>query len=82
MRASFQPLPFLTVVAQLASLLGEQGIMVLTAVHQSKDSALTKVSHCQIMRAMSSALDMVGSYCALSIDGPVHPHSLRIPDAD
>ena len=80
MKASFQPVPFVVVLGELVD--DGEGIMVLTAVHQVKDDAFTSVSHCQIMRAMSSALDIVGSYCEVMIEGPVQPHSLCMPGAD
>lgn len=83
MRASFQPVSFTMVLEGLKLAVDEgDGIMVLTAVHQVKDEALTSVSHCQIMRAMSRALDIVGSYCDCMIGGPVQPHSLWMPGAD
>lgn len=82
MRASFQPVSFTMVLEGLKLAVEGEGIMVLTAVHQVKDEALTSVSHCQIMRAMSSALDIVGSYCDFMTEGPVQPHSLWMPGAD
>ena len=60
---------------------GQRGINVLTAVHQEKEEALTRVSHCQIMRARSRAEDMLGSYCGVIMLGPVQPHSRWIPGA-